>query len=121
MYYFLEKKEKVKKIIDWYLNSLGRILLLFIVIVTFTLTVVYVPYINLIFPSIVGLSIVLLFWYLLFPPSTRLLITLSFIFLFFSLLNSLVGLTALSEICGQAIYVFLIFIFVNRIREASNK
>lgn len=104
---------------EWYYENLGRILLLFIIIVTFTLAVVYVPYLNIVFSSLVALFIVIFSWYLLFPPSTYLLTIISISMLFFAFVASELQLSMTSEVLGEGIYIFLIFIFINYLKEVN--
>jgi len=96
----------------WYFANLGKIVLLSLVIVLFTVTVSYVPYFNLLLRWS-GILVSIITFYLLFPQSTKTLVILSMVVLFFAFLCTLVKLDSLVEASGSLLMLILIFIAIN--------
>lgn len=108
-------------ILFWYKNNLGKIVFLLATTVVLTLVVTYVPYLNIIIPVSVGFLISFIIWYILFSPSESLLILFSIVLLTASAVMVIMGLDFLSESLGQIIYLLLILILINDIKEFYKK
>jgi hypothetical protein len=106
-----------ESIIHWYCRSTDRIVLLFLVIVLFTLIIVYVPYLNvLILPSLGGL-IVFSMWYILFPPTVRSLVYVAIGMLCISFGFTVIGIHSFAERIGNILYLLIVFIFITLFRS----
>lgn len=92
-------------------------ILIFTIVILFTLVVVYIPYFNLILSSNVAFFVVSLFWYFLFAPSTKILAIISLIVLFGALVGALMKVNIVPELMGQVVYLLLIFILLNFAKE----
>ncbi len=101
-----------EKIRRWYYRRLGRIVLLFLVVVLFTLTVAYIPYLNVLLGSL-GILVSLITFYILFPPSTKVLIYISVIASFIACMLLLAELNFIVDLIGNLLFLLLIFIFIN--------
>lgn len=106
---------------NWYRSSLGRIVLLLIVIVIVTLTVAYTPYLNIVISPSTRFLIVFLVWYILFSPSANLLISFCMILLFTAVVTTLLDLDFLSESFGGIIYLLLVLILINYVTSFFQK
>jgi len=108
-------------ILIWYRNNLGKIVFLLAATVISTLTMAYVPYLNIIIPSSVRFLAVFLIWYILFSPSNILLIFFSIILLIIAAIVALIELDSLAETFGIVIYLSLILVFINDIKNFFSK
>lgn len=109
--------QKLNDLTIWYKKNTAKILLLFIVIVVFTLTITFIPYLNiLIFPA-AGIGFSFIIWYILFLPGTRVLVTLGLGILFITLSFSLIRMNSIADAIGDIFYLILVFIFFNNLRE----
>lgn len=107
----------MKKMKDWYINNIGKLLLLFIVIVIISLTAVYIPYLSFILSPGIRLFIILLCFYLLFPLSTNKLVFISVIIIFFAFIFTFLEMSFISNFLGDLLYLILVFIFVNYLKS----
>lgn len=108
------------KIQTWYKDNLGKIVLVFIILVIFTLTTAYIPYLNVLFSPLVGFLIVFLTWYFLFYPPVFVLVYLGIAASGIALIATLLELSFLSEALGEFIYILLILIVINFIKEFAS-
>lgn len=106
---------------SWYKKNLGRIVLLLIFVVVFTLSLSYIPYLNIFVSPALGFGLSVIVWYILFYPDTRILVSLSFGVLLVAMLLSLLKIPFLAESIADVLYLFLIFILINYIREFAAK
>ena len=106
------------KFTNWYKKNLEKVILLFITLVTFTLTVVYIPYLNVVFSSAVGFLIAFITWYLLFNPRTYVLVILAIAGLGIALIATLLELNFLAEAIGEFLYLILVLSIVNFIKDS---
>lgn len=109
---------KLKNLKNDYKENLDKVVLFFIIIVVFTLTVVYIPYLNILFSLINGLALVVISWYVLFHPSQKTLIIISLIALFFAYGFTFLKIVFIQEMLGNLIFLFLVFILINLIKES---
>lgn len=118
MFFFGNEKRifSMKKIKDWYMNNIGKILFLIIVVVAVYLTVAHIPYLSFILSPGIRLFIVVLCFYLLFPLSTNKLVFISVIIIFFAFIFSFLELSFISNSLGDFLYLELLLIFINYIR-----
>ena len=107
---------KNKNLSLFYSNNSEKILI-FTIIILFTLVVVYIPYLNIILSPNIAFFVISLFWYFLFTPATRTLTVISLVTLFFALIGTLIKVNIVSELAGQVIYLLLIFILFNYIKK----
>lgn len=104
----------------WYKENLEKIVLVFIVLVLFTLTTAYIPYLNVFFSPLVGFLIVFLAWYFLFNPAVSALVYLGIVASGIALITTLLELSFLSEAIGEFIYILVALIVINFIKEYLN-
>lgn len=97
----------------WYQKNLGKLVLFFILIELFTLTIMYVPYLNLLFIALNGFALQVLFWYVIFQPSTKTLVVLSLIFIVFSYVVTFIRYTAGLELAGVLLFAMFVLLFVD--------
>ena len=115
----LEKMFKLndfKKIGKWYSNSLGKLLLFFIIVVIVSLMIVYTPYLNFIFTPTLRMFVILVSFYLLFPLSVNKLVIVSFVIVFADCIFVILGIDFVAEALGNLLYLILIFIFINYVK-----
>lgn len=105
------------KLRNWYLKNISKLVLLFIAVVIVTILVAYIPYVNLIISSARGMLIIFLCFYVLFPFSTRTLVMTSIGIIFFAFIFTLVELDYFAEMLGNLLYLLLIFIFINYMKD----
>src|SRR3972149_1768466 len=110
--------EEIKK---WYLRNLGKIVFLFLVTVFFTVTIMFIPYLNILLGSSVGILISLVTFYLLFPPPTKVLAYISVIVLFFAYIFVVLQLNFMAELMGNLLFLLLVFIAINYGKSFSRK
>lgn len=103
----------MNKIYNWYKINLGKILLLSIILIFFTVTVKFIPYFNFLFSSEVGFPIIFIAWHLLFRPSTRLLVFIAWGILSLAFMSSYFQLDIYSSYLGDFLYLELLLILVN--------
>lgn len=106
-----------KRVIKWYKSNLHKIVLIFIIIVIFTISLLYIPYLNIIISPPLGFGFTTLVWYMLFSPKTRILVMLSIVVLFISLFFSLLRISLFAESVADILYLFLIFILANYVQD----
>lgn len=102
---------------EWYEKNFKKVVLLFLIAVIFTLLLVYMPFINLVFTSSLGFLIAVIIWYLLFAPRTRVLVFLAIGIVFLAMILTLTDLAIFSESLGIFLYLLLVFIFFNFLKE----
>lgn len=107
-------KDKLKV---WYKENLEKIALVFIILVAFTLTIVYIPYLNVFFSPTVGFLITFLIWYLLFMPTVSLLVRMGVVSLGVGLIATLLELNFLAETIGEFLYVLLVLVVINFVKD----
>lgn len=105
------------KLITWYKNNLGQIVFIFLILIFFTLTITYIPFLNLFISPNIGFGISIVAWYVLFMPSTRILTVIAILFLLLGILSTLLSIGVLTEIISKLLFIFLIFIFISYLRE----
>lgn len=113
-------QEYLDQLYRWYAKSLKKIVLLFIIIVVFTLLLIYLPFANLIFTASVGFFITFISWYILFSPGTKILIIISFSVILLSAILTFVELNFFVESLGILLYLMISFISVNLFREKND-
>jgi len=114
-------KIEPRKLVNWYKNNLGKIVLLFIIIVIFTLSFYYIPYLNIIISPPLSFGFTLMVWYVLFSPSTKIVVILSLSILFISLFFSILRISLFAESIADVLYLFLIFILTNYVKDLWRK
>lgn len=110
-------KIKFELLGDWYKKNLGRIVLILIFVVLFTLSLSYIPYLNIFISPTLGFGLSIIVWYVLFHPNTKILISLSFGVLLITMAFSLLRIPFLAESIADVLYLFLIFILINYIGD----
>ena len=106
-------KTKFENINKWYNKNLGKIVLLFLVVVFFTTSIAYIPYLNIILRSSMGILISLIVFYLLFPPPTKFLTFLCIMVLFLSYISVVLRVNFILDWLGSLIFLLLIFMITN--------
>lgn len=101
----------------WYKKNLGKVVLLLIFIVIFTLSLSYIPYLNIFIVPPLSFGLSLIVWYILFSPNTRIVLSLSIGVLLIATMFSLLRIPFLAESIADALYIFLIFILINYIKD----
>lgn len=113
---------KIGALKDWYNRNLNKIVFLLCIIVIFTLFFTYIPFFNVIFSPIIGILLAFISYYFLFSPSNISLVMIAFIALFIAFIGTLFHeLSAFAEIMGEVLYILLIFIFINSLKEVKKK
>lgn len=107
----------MKSLIDWYYKNIGKVLLLSIVLIVFTVTTRAIPYISFIIPGEIGLPIVFTGWCLIFSISTKKLIYASFVFMILGFVCKLFQLNMVAVYFGNFLFLELILIFINMIKD----
>lgn len=107
----------MKNLKDWYNKNIGKILLLSIILTFFTVTVKLVPYFNFLFSGQLGFPVVVLAWYWLFSPSTKLLVIIAWVVLPIAFLSENFQIYTISNQVGDFLYLNLLLIFVNYIKD----
>lgn len=110
-------KEYLHRLHRWYEKNFRKIVLLFLVIVVFTLLLVYLPFANLILTPPLGFLIAAFSWYILFSPSRRVLTSLSLFAILLAMLLTLADLDVFAESVGMFLFLMIAFLFINLIRE----
>lgn len=106
-----------KKIAVWYIKNLGRIVLLSIAVIFFTVTINYIPYLNFLFSGEVGFPILFIIWYLLFSPSSKMLVLIGLGTLSIAFFAVLFDLKTMSDYLGSFMYFQLMLIFLNYLKD----
>lgn len=106
-------RSKLETIKKWYNNNLGKIVLLFFVVVFFTTSIAYIPYLNIILRSSVGILISLVTFYLLFPPSLKTLTYICLTVILLSFIFVVLKLNFVIDLLGGLIFLLLIFMLIN--------
>lgn len=109
----------MNKILNWYKQNLAQILLLSIVATVFVLAVKVIPYVSFLFPDELGFILVFIAWYLLFWPSTKLLVYLSWVVILVAFLTSSLQLGGVAGYLGDFLYFLLFLIFVSLIKDIA--
>lgn len=107
----------MNEITSWYKQNSGKILLMSIVFMLFIITVKIIPYVSFLFPSELGIVALFSSWYLLFSPSTRLLVLISWGILSIIFLSTYLQLGGISNNLGNFLYFELFLIFANLIKD----
>jgi hypothetical protein len=110
-------KNKIK---IWYKENLGKIVLLFIILVIFTLTIAYTPYLNILFSPLIEFMIVFIAWYLLFNPTIFILVFIGILVSGITLITTLLRLSLLSDAIGEYIYLLIVLIVISFIKQLLN-
>lgn len=105
------------KIIQWYEQSLKKIVFLLLVLVFFTLTVVYIPFLNVFITPSVGFGILIIVWYILFSPNTKMLVYISLILIGIACVATIFGIDALWNGISQFLFIIIIFILINYLKN----
>ncbi len=107
----------LKKLTRWYNKNLGKLVFLLITIVFITLTLVYTPFLNVVITPEVRYGICVVVWYILFSPKTKTIILVSLISLGVGIVYTIFGLSSFIDSIGVFIFILIIFIFINYIKE----
>lgn len=110
--------EDIKK---WYMDNLGKLVLLFFVVVFFTTSVAYIPYLNIIIRSSIGILISLVTLYLLFPPPTKVLVFISGATLSLSYIFVMLKINFIVDLLGSLLFLLLLLTLINYIRDINDK
>lgn len=109
-------KIEFERLNAWYKENLGKIVLLLIFVVVLTLSLSYIPYLNILILPPLNSGLAIIVWYILFFPSNRVILLLSLGVLFISMVFSLLKIHFLAESIADVLYLFLIFILINYTR-----
>lgn len=101
---------------NWYLRNMGKLVLLFIVIVVVSVVFAYIPYLNFIISPIIRVLIIFLCIYILFPLSTRTLAAISMGAIVLAFIFTLVELDFIAQMLGDILYLLLVSIFINYVK-----
>lgn len=111
------KELNLDNLIAWYKNNLGQILFIFLILVFFTLTITYIPFLNLFISPNIGFGISIIAWYVLFMPSTKILTIVAVVFILIGFLSTAFLIGVLTEAISKLLFLLIIFIFISYIRE----
>lgn len=111
------KKSRLEDLKNWYSRSLGKLVFLFLILVFFTLTTVYIPFLNVVTTPSVGFGLFIIGWYMLFSPTTKVIVGISLVTLLIEFLFTFFSVEFLVEAIAEFLFLLLIFIFVNYIKE----
>lgn len=106
---------------DWYEKNIGRIVLLLIILVFSTITVAYIPYLNVFITAEIGMGVAFFSWYVIFWPSTDLLIAMAGAVLVISMGLATLRLSSLDDIMGSILYALLVAILINYGRDMAKQ
>lgn len=109
--------KKIKDLKKWYLARLNRTLLLVMIIASIAFVISYIPYLNIVFSRSIGLVFMFILIYILFPPSTNKLVGISIILISLAFIFTLLRLFSLAESLGIILFLVLVFIFINYIKD----
>lgn len=101
---------------NWYLRNMGKLVLLFIVIVVVSVVFTYIPYLNFIISPVIRTLIIFLCIYILFPLSTRTLAAISMGAIVLAFIFTLVELDFIAQMLGDILYLLLVSIFINYVK-----
>ncbi|EKD67933.1 MAG: hypothetical protein ACD_48C00147G0002 [uncultured bacterium] len=110
-------KTTLHRIQGWYQKNLGKLVLFFILIELFTLTIMYVPYLNLLFIALNGFALQVIFWYAIFLPSVRLLVYFSLGCMVFGYSVTFIRYNAGLELAGILLFTILVLLFVTFLKD----
>lgn len=99
-----------------YDKNLKKIVFLLLILVFFTLTVVYIPFLNVFATPIMGFGIFIVMWYILFPPSIKFLVYASLGLIVLAYIATIFEIGILQDAIGQLLFVLAIFIFINYLK-----
>lgn len=105
------------KLINWYLKSMSKLVLLFMIIVVASVTSIYVPYLNFLISPGVRMLIIFMTIYILFPLSTRILVGISMGVIAMASIFTFIELAFIAQVMGDLLYLLLVVIFVNYIKN----
>lgn len=100
----------------WYTRNLSKIVLFFIILQIFTLTIFYIPYVNVLVLTFNGFTLLFFFWYVIFQPGAGAIVLFSGILLLVSLVSTILQFKALLEVLGIILYLMIVLIFINHLR-----
>lgn len=100
------------RILKWYVNNTSKIVFLLFVTVVFTLTFVYIPYINILFSSWIGMLLIYFLWYLLFSPKLDVLLFIGVVTCVVGFIFTILGLAVFSDKVGEFFYFTLLLLFL---------
>lgn len=107
----------LNRIKEWYRRSINKLVLLLLVIVIVSVTSTYIPYLNFIITPGIRILIILLCIYMLFPLSTGTLVAISIGAIAFAFVFTFIELDFVAQMLGDLLYLLLVFIFVNYIKD----
>ena len=105
----------------WYEKNIARIVLFLVILVFSTVTVTYIPYLNVFITAEIGMGIAFFSWYAIFWPSTRLLIAMAVVILVISMGLAALRLTSLDDIIGSILYALLVAILTNYAKDMAKQ
>jgi hypothetical protein len=111
------KKIKLENLTFWYSANLEKLVFLLLVVVLFTLTAIYIPFLNVFITPIVGFVMCMVVWYALFLPNIEVLVCISLIAMLIAIVATFFPIGILLDVASQLLYILIIFILVNFIRE----
>lgn len=111
------KRRRINRLKKWYAMNLGKIVFLLLVVVFFALTVVYVPFLNVIITPEIRTGISIIAWYILFLPRTKTILYICFAILVIGFFYTIVGVSSLIDSVGVLLFLLIIFILMNYIKE----
>ena len=109
------------KATQWYEENLKKIVFLLLVLVFSTLTVVYIPFLNVFITPSVGFGILIIVWYILFSPNTKLLVYFSLVLIGIAYIATIFDIDALWNGISQFLFIVIIFILINYLKNDSEE
>lgn len=117
----MKKFMNISALSRWYRANISLIVMFLIVLVFFTVTSTYIPYLNVLLTPEVGFGIVFFSWYLIFGPSTNTLITMGGGFLTVAAVLAVLQLSSFDDIIGILLYALLTAILFNYGKEIAKQ
>lgn len=97
----------------WYRGNITWIVVFLIILVFFTVTATYIPYLNVLLTPEIGFGIVFFSWYLIFGPSTSALIAMGVGMLVPAMILAVLQLRSFDDTIGTLLYALLIGLLLN--------
>lgn len=110
-----------EKLFAWVRSHIVQIVVLMTFFPVLTFLSISVPYINILLTSKMIAFLVLLVWYLLFPPSVTLLVLLSFGALGITSVLTIFRFKEIAESFGEFIFILLIFILIRYLKDMTGR
>ncbi len=110
-----------ERAIHWYGANLKKIVFLLFVLVFFTLTIVYIQFLNVFITPSAGFGIFILVWYILFSPHTEFLIFTALVSILLAYLATVFNIGILLNEISHFLFLIMLFIFINLIKVRIRK